>query len=89
MTPAGEDAIARAVENGAWSFLNDVDALMVPDDLKAELGSSLETWNTWPRSLRRAWLEKIKTAKTDPTRQKRLSACAAAARANTPKQGLS
>lgn len=88
MTEAGEAAIGRAKENGAWGFLDDVEALILPEDLSAALGEWLVIWNTWPRSLRRAWLEKIKRAKTDATRQKRIEACVTAARANAPKMGL-
>ena len=37
MTPAGEAKIAIAVASGQWDFLNDVDALIAPDDLLAAL----------------------------------------------------
>ena len=37
MTPAGEAKIAVTVASGQWDFLNDVDALVVPDDLALAL----------------------------------------------------
>ena len=71
-----------------WAFLDDVEAMVVPDDLARALGASRETWEAWTPSLRRAWLEKVKLAKTAPTREKRIALCVAAARANTPRAGL-
>ena len=88
MTPAGERAISRAQETGAWTFLDDVEALILPDDLGEALGAKITTWEGWPRSLRRAWLEKIKRARTEATRKKRIEACVSAAELNDPKAGL-
>ncbi|WP_308916134.1 YdeI/OmpD-associated family protein [Jannaschia sp. LMIT008] len=78
MTPAGEAAIAVAQGSGTWSFLDDVEAGIVPDDLAAVLGT-LNAWNAWPRSVRRGTLEWIKTARTAPTRAKRIADVADAA----------
>ncbi len=88
MTPTGEAAISRAEENGMWTFLDDVEAMVVPDDLARALGDDRETWEGWTPSVRRAWLEKVKLAKTAPTRGKRIAMCVAAARAGTPRAGL-
>ncbi len=73
MQPAGEALIAAAEANGMWSFLDDVERLEVPGDLAAALGDLRPVWDGWPRSVKRGTLEWIKTAKTPPTRAKRIS----------------
>ncbi|MGL4322081.1 MAG: YdeI/OmpD-associated family protein [Paracoccaceae bacterium] len=75
MTPAGEAKIAIALANGQWDFLNDVDALIAPDDLLAALAAAGQRafWDSTPKSVRRGTLEWIKTAKTAPTREKRIA----------------
>ncbi len=88
MQPAGEAKIAAAEANGMWSFLDDVERLEVPDDLAPALLPHMATWEGWSRSIRRAWLERIKTAKTEPTRAKRIAACAEAARNGLKNGGL-
>jgi uncharacterized protein YdeI (YjbR/CyaY-like superfamily) len=74
MTPAGEAKIALAMASGKWDFLNDVDALVVPDDLARALTASggMVVWDAYPRSIRRGTLEFIKTAKTPATRAARI-----------------
>ncbi|OZA07979.1 MAG: hypothetical protein B7Y02_13125 [Rhodobacterales bacterium 17-64-5] len=74
MTPAGEAKIAIAMANGMWDFLTDVDALIDPPDLTAALAETgtAAFWATLPRSIRRGTLEWIKTARTPPTRAKRI-----------------
>ena len=88
MQPAGEAKVAAAEANGMWVFLDDVERLEVPEDLAAALGGARGTWDGWSRSVRRAWLEKIKWAKTLPTRQKRIAECAGAVRENLKNGGL-
>lgn len=73
MTPAGESLIRAAQESGMWSFLDDVERLERPDDLNDALGERVAAWEDWPRSIKRATLEWIKTAKTAPTRAKRIA----------------
>ncbi len=75
MTAAGEALIAAAMANGMWDFLNDVDALLVPDDLASALAAAGATagWDAYPKSVKRGTLEWIKTARTAPTRMRRLS----------------
>ncbi len=80
MTPAGEAAVAAGRANGMWHFLDDVERLERPADLEAALGDHVAAWEAWPRSVRRATLEWIKTAKTAPTRSRRIAEAAAAAR---------
>ena len=72
MTPAGEAKIKAAVENGMWTFLDDVERLEVPTDLADALGDLAGVWDAYPKSVKRGTLEWIKTAKTAPTRAKRI-----------------
>lgn len=81
MTPAGEAKIAAAEANGMWGFLDEVERLEVPDDLANALGVHRATWDAYPRSIRRGALEWIKTAKTDPTRARRIEDIAQSAAA--------
>lgn len=75
MTAAGLAKVEAARANGQWDFLNDVDALIAPDDLIAALDASgvRDFWERCPRSIRRGTLEWIKTAKTAPTRAVRIA----------------
>jgi len=76
MTPAGAAAVATAKANGAWSALDDVEQLVEPDDLRAALDAdpaARRHWDAFPRSARRGILEWIGTAKTAPTREKRVA----------------
>lgn len=83
MTPAGESKIAAAQTNGMWSFLDDVERLQVPPDLSKALGQAgvEQIWQDYPRSVKRGTLEWIKTAKTPPTRTKRITDVVTSARA--------
>ncbi|MGL6209541.1 MAG: YdeI/OmpD-associated family protein [Paracoccaceae bacterium] len=86
MTPAGEAKIAAAVANGMWDFLNDVDALLAPDDLIVALGVAVAGWEAYPKSVKRGTLEWIKTARTAPTREARIAeVVASAAQGQRPK----
>ena len=79
MTAAGEAKIAAALANGMWDFLNDVDALIAPDDLIAALGDARPAYDAYPKSVKRGTLEWIKTAKTAPTRAARIADVVASA----------
>ena len=53
MQPAGEAAIARAVDDGSWTTLDEVEMLREPDDLRAALDAApaaREHWDGFPRS---------------------------------------
>ncbi|MEO0637022.1 MAG: YdeI/OmpD-associated family protein [Pseudomonadota bacterium] len=75
MQPTGMALVDTAKANGMWDFLNDVDAGIVPPDLEGALMAqkALEQFETLPFSVRRGTLELIKTAKTAPTREKRIA----------------
>ncbi|APX13324.1 YdeI/OmpD-associated family protein [Tateyamaria omphalii] len=83
MTPAGEALIDSAQANGMWAFLDDVERLEVPQDLARALkqGDLHGVWDAYPRSVKRGTLEWIKTAKTAPTRARRITDVTASARA--------
>lgn len=75
MHPAGLASIEESKRNGLWDFMNDVDALIIPDDLNVALESNppaLENFTTAAPSYRRNVLRWIKLAKTDKTRAKRI-----------------
>ncbi|MDJ0630893.1 MAG: YdeI/OmpD-associated family protein [Rhodobacter sp.] len=80
MTSAGEALVAAAQASGMWSFLDEVERLERPEDLTDALGDALAAWEAWPRSVKRGTLEWIKTARTAPTRARRIAEAAAAAR---------
>ena len=75
MTQAGLDSIERSKELGLWNFIDDVDALIKPDDLikcLKEHHGAFEFFNTLSPSHMRFVLRWIKLAKTKETRQKRI-----------------
>jgi uncharacterized protein YdeI (YjbR/CyaY-like superfamily) len=75
-------AVARAVANGLWDFLNEVEALVVPPDLAAVLtGPAAEAWAAWSRSVKRGTPEWLKMAKGAETRAARVADIATSAAA--------
>lgn len=76
MAPAGLAAIAIAKHNGAWTALDEVENISIPDDLQKEFDRNKTAWENWekfPRSAKRGILEWILNAKKLETRQKRIS----------------
>ena len=76
MQPAGLARIEAAKADGSWNFLDDVEAMIVPDDLGQALGDrpdALVHWTDFPPSAKRAMLEWIKLAKRTDTRTKRIA----------------
>ena len=81
MTEAGLRAVDVAKQNGAWSLLDPVDALIVPDDLASSLQSSKrarEAYEALSESRKRAVLYSLYSAKRADTRRKRLAETIAA-----------
>ena len=75
MAPAGRAAIEAAKADGTWTALDDVEALVVPDDLAAALDGrppARAEWDAFPPSVRRGILEWILTARRDATRAGRV-----------------
>ncbi len=78
MQDPGRAAVAAGKASGLWDFFADVDALIVPEDLAAALGSARATWDELAPSYRRNVLRWVKLAKTDATRAKRIAQAATA-----------
>ena len=75
MAVPGHEAVALGKSNGLWSFMDDVDALIVPDDLRRALDARREasaSFEAAPPAYRRNLLRWVKLAKTDATREKRI-----------------
>lgn len=83
--PAGLRKIEQSKADGSWTFLDDVEALVVPDDLAvalAEYEEARENFDAFPRSAKRGILEWIKQAKRSETRIKRIQETAELASRN-------
>lgn len=75
MAKAGFDSIETAKENGSWTILDEVEALVIPEDLKEELANykgSLEYFNNISKSDKKKLLYWVISAKRTETRQKRI-----------------
>lgn len=75
MQEAGYKSIQIAKENGSWANLDEVEALVIPEDLKTEFANykgSMEYFDSLSKSIKKILLYWIVSAKRDETRQKRL-----------------
>ncbi len=75
MRPAGLRKIEQSKADGSWAFLDDVEALIIPDDLAAALAEYEDAevnFAAFPPSAKRGILEWIKQAKRAETRGKRV-----------------
>lgn len=82
MHPAGQAVLDRARADGSWSKLDDVEALVVPNDLRAALDAlpgAATHWDGFPPSARKLMLFWLLEAKRPETRAKRVAEVAAAA----------
>lgn len=76
MHASGMNCIKVSKANGLWNFMDDVDRLIIPDDLKTALSKdekALTFFHAINDSSKRFVLRWVKLAKTDKTRQKRIS----------------
>ena len=76
MHPAGLRAVNHAKETGLWTFMDDVDQLIVPKDLGEALEQVPEArafFSQINNSSKRFVLRWLKLAKTEATRSKRIS----------------
>ena len=72
---SGMSKIEQAKTDGSWSFLDDVEALILPGDLEQALVKNplaQKYFTAFPPSVKRGILEWIKNAKRSPTRNKRI-----------------
>jgi uncharacterized protein YdeI (YjbR/CyaY-like superfamily) len=92
MEPGGMALVEQARKSGTWDFLDDVERMEVPDDLRRKFDEhpgSRRLFDRFPDSSKRGILEWIKSAKTEATRRKRIVETASKAaknqKANHPK----
>ena len=90
MQEAGYKTIEIAKENGSWELLDEVEALLVPEDLKEEFKNhkgSMEYFDSLSKSAKKILLYWVISAKRKETRQKRILEIAENASKNLrPKQ---
>lgn len=75
MAPAGYNSIEIAKENGSWTLLDEIEALVVPHELKEELKKEEGAWdffNALSRSKRKILLYWVISAKRPETKLKRI-----------------
>ena len=75
MKEGGYKSIEIAKENESWTFLDEVDALVIPEDLKKEFTKhkgSLEYFGSLSNSVKKILFHWIISAKRPETRQKRI-----------------
>ncbi len=80
MREAGYKSIEIAKENGSWTILDGVEALIVPEDLKEELAKSQKAedfYKAQSNSSKKMLLYWVVSAKREETRQKRIIEIAA------------
>jgi uncharacterized protein YdeI (YjbR/CyaY-like superfamily) len=73
---AGYEAVKISKMKGLWDFMDDVDALIKPDDFKKALDNhppAMECFDAFGAASKRFMLRYIKITKTDETRQKRIN----------------
>jgi uncharacterized protein YdeI (YjbR/CyaY-like superfamily) len=90
MEEEGYKSIEVAKENGSWTILDEVEVLVIPEDLKAELANykgSMEYFDSLGKSIKKILLYWIVSAKRKETRQQRILEIVENARKNLiPKQ---
>ncbi|MFY0627039.1 MAG: YdeI/OmpD-associated family protein [Reichenbachiella sp.] len=75
MEEEGRKSIAIAKKNGSWTFLDKVEALVIPEDLKKELADNkgaLDFFDSLNKSVKKLLLYWVVSAKRTETRQKRV-----------------
>lgn len=85
MEPAGFAKVTAAKQDGSWYALDAIEALEIPSDLTEALvnhAPAEQHFETFPRSVKRGILEWIASAKTPPTRAKRIAETARLAAIN-------
>ncbi len=75
MEEQGYKSIEIAKENGSWTILDEVEALIIPEDLKKEFENhkgAIEHFDSLSKSARKTLLYRLVSAKRKDTRQKRI-----------------
>ncbi len=88
MTPAGQAKIDAARNDGSWTWLDEIEALVVPDDLQSALDAAgaRAGWDRIPPSRRKVLLTQLKSAKRPATRTRRIHAAVDESRAATQEE---
>ncbi len=90
MKEEGYKSIEIAKENGSWAILDEVEALVIPEDLQEEFSNykgSMEYFDSLSKSVKKILLYWVVSAKRKETRQKRILEIAENANENLkPKQ---
>lgn len=90
MREAGLKCIKIAKQNGSWTFLDEIEALIIPDELEAafrENKRSKAYFETLSKSTKMGLLYWVKSAKREETRKKRAHTIAEmAAQSTVPSQ---
>ncbi len=76
MTDAGRAAVELSKQNGLWHFMDDVDALIKPQDFIKCLeynAPAMQCFDAFGAASKRFMLRHIKIAKTEATRVKRIT----------------
>ena len=86
MTEAGMSKIRAAKQDGSWALLDEIDALIVPDDLAAALddAGATEAFDSFTPSQKKPLLYWISSAKRPATRAKRIAETVRRALAGAP-----
>lgn len=85
MTEAGRQSVLISKQNGLWNFMDDVDALIKPQDFIKCLEDNppaMQCFDAFGVSSKRFMLRHIKIAKTADTRAKRISEISLLAKQN-------
>lgn len=88
---SGKESVAKSKANGLWNFMDDVDALIKPNDFIEELmkyENASNNFNAFGASSQRFILRWIKLAKTTETRIKRIKQASELADKNLKIPGL-
>ena len=75
MEEEGYKSIEIAKENGSWTILDEVEALVIPEDLKEEFAKykgSMEYFDSLSKSVKKILLHWVVSAKRKETKQKRI-----------------
>jgi len=75
MIPAGLETVEAAKKEGSWNFLDDIEDLIVPEDLKKALkenNTALKNFEAFNDSTKKGIFYWIASAKRPETRLKRI-----------------
>ena len=76
MQEAGRNMIAIAKNNGMWTYMDDVENGVIPEDLQIAFDANekaFENYQNFSRGYRKSYLSWLHSAKREETRQKRIT----------------